>query len=59
MDEEVQEVLTIITEAKVGESEENISLQDVDSSVEVLDLEEEMYASSDADPTLEVVDRYH
>ena len=59
MDEEVEEVLTIITEAEVGKSEENIVLQDVDSSVEVLDLEEEMFASSDADPTLEVVEVPH
>ena len=53
---EVKEVSTIIIEAKTGKSEENIALQDVDSSVEVLDLEEETGASSDADPTVEVLE---
>ena len=53
---EVEEVSTIIIEAKVGISEENIALQDVDSSVEVMDLEEETGASSDADPTVEVLE---
>ena len=57
--DEVEEVSTIITEAEVGKSKERIALQDVDSSVEVLDPEEEMYASSDADPTLEVVEVTH
>ena len=53
---EVKEVSTIIIEAKTGKSEENIALQDVDSSVEMLDLEEETGASSDADPTVEVLE---
>ena len=53
---EVEEVSAIIIEIKVGISEENIALQDVDSSVEVLDLEEETGASSDADPTVEVLE---
>ena len=53
---EVKEVSTTIIEAKTGKSEENIALQDVDSSVEVLDLEEETGASSDADPTVEVLE---
>ena len=53
---EVKEVSTSIIEAKTGKSEENIALQDVDSSVEVLDLEEETGASSDADPTVEVLE---
>ena len=52
-------MLTIITEAKVGESEENISLQDVDSSVEVLDMQEKTCASTDADPSVEVVELPH
>ena len=53
---EVKEVSTTIIEAKTGKSEENIALQDVDFSVEVLDLEEETGASSDADPTVEVLE---
>ena len=54
--EEVKEVTTIIIQAEVGKSEENVSLQDVDYSVEVLDLEEKTCASSDADPTVVVLE---
>ena len=54
--EEVEEVTTIVIQAEVGKSEENVSLQDVDYSVEVLDLEEKTCASSDADPTVVVLE---
>ena len=53
--EEVEEVSTIILQAQVGKSEENIVIQDVDSSVEVLDLD--ICASSDADPTVELLEK--
>ena len=55
--EEVEEVTTITTQAEVGKSEENVSLQDIDSSVELLELEDEMCASSGADPTVVVLEK--
>ena len=48
---------TITTQAEVGKSEENVSLQDIDSSVELLELEDEMCASSGADPTVVVLEK--
>ena len=53
----VEEVSSTTIKAHVGKSEESIVLQDVESSVEVLDHEEAMCASSDADPTVELLEK--